>query len=335
MHKPKTLITGVSGFVGTKLARKLLTDGHEVIGVDLKPCKELEGIHDYQFQEVDLTSWNSVDQLKLSGLDHVVHLAAAGVKAAGRQWPICVRVNIEGTANLVRKLLSEVERLEDTTVEREEGSHEFTNIPPLELQTRTPPSAKRVVPLFLYTKTWYEDHLEECEAFRENPYVVTKHAATKWIEALASLYPGSVAIAKVFQVYGPGDDPNNVLSYAARCIKNGEPATFGSGTQLRDWIYIDDFINGLVACLSFENNGLSHFDLGSGELHSLGEMIEILAELTLVGPTSKTSRPQLTFDVTKDRGDSKITDYAQQYPQNWSAMININQGLFHLLSSIV
>jgi len=100
-----TLITGVSGFVGRKLAQKLLENGHHVIGADLRPCEALEGRGGYRFQPLDLTDPASVNALDFAGLDNVIHLAAAGVKAAGRSWPLCTRVNIEGTANLVGKLI--------------------------------------------------------------------------------------------------------------------------------------------------------------------------------------------------------------------------------------
>jgi nucleoside-diphosphate-sugar epimerase len=337
MSKPKTLITGVSGFVGTKLAEKLLSQNHEVMGADLCICESMEGREGYQFQKLDLTNWESVNALDLLKFDYIVHLAAAGSKLAGRSWPLCTRVNVEGTANLVRKLLREAKQLNGLTVEGNEDSHQQKPLSPI---SHLPSSReKRTAPLLLYTKTWYEDHLDTCPAFAESSYVVTKHATSLWIKTMASVYPAPVVIAKVFQVYGPGDDPNNVLSYAARCLKNNEPATFGSGTQLRDWIYIDDFIDGLVACLSCAQSGHTQYDLGTGETYTLRNMIEQLAErsrssLQTSTQTITTSTIQLTFDPAKDRGDIQITDHANNQPPCWKPKFTTEMGLAKLFSSI-
>ncbi len=243
------LITGVSGFVGQKLAARFLEAGHRVIGVDLRAGDFNFARHpEFQFYAADLTDPASVADLPFENVDLLYHLAAAGVKAATRQWPLCVRVNVMGTATLMQAFLQRVNQGQS-------------------------------VPRIVYAKTYYKDHLGAIPAFQENPYVVSKVAATRWVEALSAVYPQSITIAKVFQVYGPGDDPNNVLSYAARTLKAGEKATFGSGNSLRDWIYIDDFIADLIACGADHGIGLHRFDLGSGERHTIREMVELIAEL--------------------------------------------------------
>lgn len=289
------LITGVSGFVGQKLAARFLEAGHSVIGVDLRAGDfDFAGHPDFQFCAVDLTDPVSVADLPLEDIDLLYHLAAAGVKANTRQWALCLRVNVMGTANLMQALMQRV-------------------------------SHGQPVPRIVYTKTYYEDHLETIPAFQENPYVLSKLVATYWLQVLVSIYPQSITIAKVFQVYGPGDDPNNVLSYAARTLKAGEKASFGSGQSLRDWIYIEDFIAGRIACGADHGVGLHRFDLGSGERHSIREMVELIAEL--VGSTEEL----LAFDPSKDRGDTEIEDWAQNLPPDFVTNYSRSQGLRALL----
>ena len=295
----KILITGVSGFVGQKLAAHFLDAGHSVVGVDLRAADfEFSEHPTFEFFSADLTDSESVSELPWGEVELLYHLAAAGVKAASRQWPLCVQVNVMGTATLMQTLMQRV-------------------------------AQGQQVPRIVYTKSYYEDHLHAIPAFQENPYVMSKVAATRWIEALAPVYPSSITIAKVFQVYGPGDDPNNVLSYAARQLKAGEPASFGSGTSLRDWIYIDDFIAGLAACGAPQDAGHIHrFDLGSGERHSIREMIEAIAEIAGAHPEL------LTFDASKDRGDTEIEDWATKAPQRWSIENDTYAGLRGLVDSI-
>ena len=289
--RSRVLITGVSGFVGQKLAARFLAAGHQVLGVDLRAAEFAfaEDAH-FEFVALDLTDASAVAKLPWEGIDLLYHLAAAGVKAATRQWPLCVQVNVMGTAALFQALLTRVQ-------------------------------VGQPVPRIVYTKTYYEDHLEALPAFRENPYVLSKIAATRWLEAVAPLYPQSITIAKVFQVYGPGDDPHNVLSYAARTLKDGEKATFGSGKSLRDWIYIDDFIQGLIACGADHGSGLHRFDLGSGERHSIREMVEMIAE------SCGADASQLEFDPAKDRGDTEIEDWAKHLPPDFNIGYSKAEGL--------
>ena len=295
----KIFLTGVSGFVGQKLAARFLDAGHCVVGVDLNACDFEFAAHPaFQFYRADLTDAASVADLPLEDVDLLYHLAAAGVKASSREWSICVRVNVVGTALLMQELMRRVQQ----------GQH---------------------VPRLVYTKTYYEDHLEVIPAFQTNPYVVSKVAATRWIEALSAVYPQSITIAKVFQVYGPGDDPNNVLNYAAGMLRLGKPVIFGSGTSLRDWIFIEDLITGLEACGgSFEAGTIQRIDLGSGERRSIREMVERIAEITGADPSL------LTFDSSKDRGDAEIVDWAVRLPPGWKIKNDANTGLRKLVSLI-
>lgn len=294
----KVLITGVSGFVGRKLAAKFLEQGHEVIGVDLHATDfPFAGNSAFEFIALDLTSTVAVNQLPWDGIDLLYHLAAAGVKAVTRHWSLCVQVNVMGTAVLMQALMSRV-------------------------------AEKNTVPRIVYTKSYYEDHLDAIPVFRENPYVMSKVAATRWIEALAPVYTKSITIAKVYQVYGPDDDPNNVLSYAARKLKAGEKAVFGSGTGLRDWIYIDDFISGLAACMQLVKSGIQRYDLGSGERHSIREMVEMIAEISGADPAL------VSFDPSKDRGDTEIEDWAKIAPAEWCIKNDVSTGLTKLLDLI-
>lgn len=292
----KILITGVSGFVGRQLAARFLEQGHSVIGVDLQ-VSGLEFASHPEFTQIaaDLTKPHAASELPWDGVDLLYHLAAAGVKAATRQWPLCVQVNVIGTASLLAALLERVKKGQS-------------------------------VPRIVYTKSYYEDHLDSIPAFKENAYVVSKVAATKWLEAIAPIYPQSICIAKVYQVYGPGDDPNNVLSYAARQLNAGKIATFGSGSGLRDWIYIDDFIEGLMACSGVQaETGCLYYDLGSGQRHSIREMVEMIAGLCGAGAS------ELEFDPLKDRGDTEIEDWAKNLPPNFTVGYSKNRGLRALL----
>lgn len=295
----KILITGISGFIGTKLAELLLRAEHEVIGFDVRPpIGPWSGHVHFRFVEGDICSSDSLSQIDFAGLDAVFHLAAAGVKAASRTWPVCTHVNVLGTATLFGELIRAVQQ---------------TGVP---------------APRIIYTKTFYEDHWESIPAFRENPYVMTKVATTRWIESVAAMVLPDIRIAKVYQVFGANDDPNNVLSYAARQLLAGQPAVFGSGQGTRDWIHIDDFVPGLYACLMAEPDGLARYDLGSRIGFTVRYAVEKIAALIGADPAL------LQFDPSKDRGDVAIRDLGSTYPPGWRPQLSFSNGLRRLIEDL-
>jgi nucleoside-diphosphate-sugar epimerase len=244
---------------------------------------------DFTFVEGSLDEADGFAAVPWAEIGAVFHLGAAGVKAGARDWATCVRVNIGGTLNLLRRL-----------------------------------DGKPAVPL-VYAHTFYEDFVGSTPALAENPYVVTKHAATRLVEDFALRHPGAVVTAKLFQVYGPGDAPSNLIPYAARQLRAGEPALLGSGEGLRDWLHVSDVASGLAACLAGGQPGrLRQFELGSGELYSIRQAVETLADAM--------GRPRslLRFDPALDRGDTRIAAKARQLPPDWHPRFTLATGLADL-----
>ena len=283
----RVLVTGSSGFVGRHLCRHLLGLGHAVIGFDRVPFNLRSDA--FIFVEGNLGNASGLEAVPWSGIDAVFHLGAAGVKAGARDWPVCVRVNIEGTLNLLRCL---------------------SGVPAAAL---------------VYAHTFYEDFVGNTPALAENPYVVTKHAATRLVEDFATRHPAAVVTAKLFQVYGPGDSPTNLIPYVARQLQAGESALLGSGDGRRDWLHVSDVASGLAACLAAGQPGrIQKFEIGSGELYPIRQVVELLAD------TMGRSRSLLHFDSDMDRGDTQIAAKAQQLPPDWRPRLTLTTGLADL-----
>ena len=83
----------------------------------------------------------------------------------------------------------------------------------------------------------------------------------------------------IHQVYGQGDDPNNVISYAAKCLHNNLPAKLSSGNIQRDWIYIFDLVNAIIKSIDMHEGGIKRYDFGTGRLYSLKSVLNKLAKL--------------------------------------------------------
>jgi len=291
----RVLLTGANGFVGRHLLPRLLGEGHDVITYDLNPpitqdhsCGHLDIITG------DLSSGEGLDQIVWEDVNAVIHLAAAGVKASQRNWYDCVSVNLIGTEQLIHAM-----------------NHVFTP------------------PLLIYPRTFYEKYLNEFPDLKSNPYVVTKAAGTRVVELWASGNENAcVVFSTIFQVYGPGDDPNSVLTYAAGCLRNKVITQLGSGRGLRDWIYIEDLVDAFIRALSLSGNRIQNFDFGTGKLTSLKEMVEILAKLL------GSSNDLLQFNPKRDRGDTELVSGAEKTLQDWEPNFSIEAGLTRFVNSL-
>lgn len=235
----------------------------------------------------DISSHDCFREIDIERYDVVVHLAAAGVGSTGRAWPECIRTNVIGTLNLLEALRG---------------------------VTRPP--------IFLVTRTFYEDFVKSSETLGSNPYVVTKLIAGEAVRQFAEEYQGRVVAAKLYQIYGPSDPPDRVLPYTIECLKRGVRAQLGSGRAWRDWLYVSDLVEGLLACMeSAEENSYREFDLGSGELHQVREVLMRAAGI-LGQPTDL-----LEFDPKRDRGDIEIRGVAARWPPGWYPRTSLEVGL--------
>ncbi len=282
------LVTGAAGFLGRHLSRTLRASGHTVIGLDIMPLRD---DRNNGVVQADLVTKEGFGRIPWQELDVIYHMASAGVKPDARQWASCVAVNIQGTLNLLEVATSA-------------ASH----------------------PTLVYTHSFYEDALGSNPALRENPYILTKSIATSAVRAFAERYPGRVIDLCVFQVYGPGDVSTTVLPYVCEQLIQEQSAILGSGSGLRDWIYIDDVIHGLVSAMAAGQPGqLNTYDLGSGHLVSIRKMAEHLA--ALLG-----REDLLVFDPEKDRPDTGLNLHASRFLPGWKCRVSPENGLKELVN---
>jgi UDP-glucose 4-epimerase len=287
------LVTGANGFIGRHLVNRLLLDGHRMITYDIQTFKTCNPINRLISVNGDIVEGGGFDTINWESLDVVVHLAAAGVKATRRNWPECIDVNVVGTSLLLQRLQA----------------------------------CKQGI-VFLYPSTFYEDFVNSISALRDNPYFRTKYAATLLVKSWYRLVPHvSMRFCNVFQLYGGGDDPDNILNYVTRCLLKGEPALLGSGTGKRDWIFIEDAVEALVKVIAADNPGVTHYDIGTGSIRSIKDVVTAIADL-INAPISL-----LQFDAARDRGDTQIMAFATRFVRGWQPHISLDEGLNRLIQA--
>ncbi|MGE0030049.1 MAG: NAD-dependent epimerase [Steroidobacteraceae bacterium] len=231
----RVLVTGAAGFIGYHVAERLLARGDEVIGLDnlnpyydptLKEARlaRLRPHARFSFEKLDLADRAGMEALFARGkIQRVVHLAAqAGVRYSIQNPHAYVESNITGTLHVLEGCRHHgVEHLVFASTSSVYGAN-----------TKMPFSVHQNV-----------DHPLSF-------YAATKKANELMAHTYASLYGLPATGLRFFTVYGPWGRPDMALFLFARNILAGRPIeVFNYGNHRRDFTYVDDIANGVVAAL--------------------------------------------------------------------------------------
>jgi UDP-glucuronate 4-epimerase len=230
----KALITGAAGFIGSHLTERLLADGWSVVGVDsfdefYDPQVKRENIaaamsHPaFRLIEADIRDRDAMEAAVDADIDVVVHLAArAGVRPSIEQPMLYNDVNVNGTVLLLE-------------VVRQRGIKKF-----IFASSSSVYGNNKKVP---FSET---DNVD----FPISPYAATKKAGELICHTYHHLYGIAINCLRFFTVYGPRQRPDLAIHKFARLIEAGQPIPiYGDGSMMRDFTYIEDIINGVVAAM--------------------------------------------------------------------------------------
>ena len=275
------LITGAAGFLGSTLANTLAKDGHSVRGVD--DCST--GDPSVLLPEVHFTRGDVNDRPKLwtllQDVDCVYHLAARVLVPESVLYPREYnQVNVGGTVTLM-------EAMRDVGV-------------------------RRVV--FASSGAVYGDQknqpiTEDTVPEPRSPYAVSKLAAEYYIKTIGDLWGIETVCLRVFNAYGPGQHfpPVHapVIPYFIRqSAQNGTIVIHGDGNQTRDYVYVDDVINAMVAASSTDGINQKTINIGSGREVSVRELAQYIIEITggrpeiVYNPRNEASTQRMCADVS-------------------------------------
>lgn len=113
----------------------------------------------------------------------------------------------------------------------------------------------------------------------ENPYQASKAAAWKFCQMYARRLQWPINGAMIFQAYGPGQADNTLVPSAFAAATDGRNFPMTSGSQERDWIYIDDVVSGLVTLAEKGIEGGESVDLGTGQTATVLEVVKAIYSL--------------------------------------------------------
>jgi UDP-glucuronate 4-epimerase len=229
------LVTGVAGFIGMHVAQALLQRGERVVGVDnlndyydvrLKQARlaRLRQHRDFRFQHLDVADTGAVaDMLAHGQVDRVVHLAAqAGVRHSVSHPHVYAQANLVGFLNVLEGC-------------RQQGIGHLVYA-----SSSSVYGGNRKMPFA------EQDRVDHPVSL----YAATKKANELMAHSYSHLYGLPTSGLRFFTVYGPWGRPDMAYFSFARAILAGEPiAVYNHGKMSRDFTYIDDIVDGVLAVL--------------------------------------------------------------------------------------
>ena len=288
------LITGGAGFIGSHLVDRLLaTDIDRITVIDdfndfydpsIKRANITEHLKDsrYQLNEVDIRDRQSLEQVfKNNNFDCVVHLAArAGVRPSLAEPQLYTETNINGTLNLLE-------------LARQNNIKQFVF-----------GSSSSVYGINAKVPFSEDDPIRQ----PISPYAATKGAGELLCHTYSHLYGLRCICLRFFTVYGPRQRPDLAIHKFAKLITQGKPIpVFGDGTTRRDYTYVDDIIDGVMAAIVYDKRDYEVINLGESRTVELRELIQLLEkELDTHAtidrqPSQPGDVPQTFADISKAR----------------------------------
>lgn len=303
----KYFITGAAGFVGSRLARKLIDRGDQVVGLDnlndyyplehkLRHLRDLKGDAAFVFVEGDLRDAELLKRLFAEHRpDAVAHLAAMAAVRYSVEHPLIYgEVNVQGSMNLL-------------------DAARLHGCPPVVIaSTGSVYGADTPVPF----------SIDAPAAKPLAPYPASKRAMELMAHCYHHLWKIPTTILRFFNVYGPHGRPDMMPWQWTLSILQGKELTlYGAGKLKRDWTYIDDIVDGFVNVLD-RRLVWQILNLGCGNPVENIRFVQILEQLlgrrAIIQDTpTPASEPLVTY------ADIRMTTEIL----GWKPQVQVEQGL--------
>jgi UDP-glucose 4-epimerase len=248
------IITGGHGFLGSNLARELNKRGHKITILDKKRT-----INNYNLSfskkiktyNVDISSKKSLNKIKIKEKSLLIHCAAQPSAAKSFEIPeLDLQTNIVGTFNLLNW------------------------------------SKKNKIQKIVYASTFnvYEENNKQFylnEDYKCNPkslYATSKLTAENYIRVYCKFLGIKWNIIRMFNIYGPGQDPNNkflgmINIFLNMAKKEPKIVVKGSLKRFRDFVFINDVIRAWILVVEDKKHFNEIYNVGSGKKTSIKELL--------------------------------------------------------------
>jgi len=242
------LVTGASGFVGSHLVRSLVRQGVDVVSLFHKNRIEQDKRH----FRIDLRDGVALEKLfRQFRFSAVIHLAAAGVETEAETLENVAAVNVLATASLARLAMAH-------------GVERFVHVGTgFEYRPQAQPMD------------------ESTPLGAPNLYGASKAAGLMLLDALYRLEGLPLVTFRPFSIYGPGESAAKLVPYTILQAQAGEPIRLTLGSQVRDYVFVEDVVDALRLGLTAQAAVGKVYNIGTGpaEARSVRRMVEEIVEM--------------------------------------------------------
>ncbi len=301
------IITGASGFIGSHLSEELIGNGNFLILIDnfneyytgkeknlTDLTNKYENKKDFILIKKDLRDNSTLKEISYD-IDIIFHMAAqAGVRYSIKHPIEVMDNNIKSTVNLFEFCLNKnLEKIVHASSSSVYGNPEYTPVD--------------------------EDHPKN----PISPYAVSKLCCEKYAEFYHRLYGLPITSLRFFTVYGSRQRPDMAIRKFFDSISNNREITiYGNGEQLRDFTYISDVIDGIIAAGENSRSVGEEFNIGCSNPITVNELVNLMYSIA-------NKQKNLRY-IEKQLGDVDITYSSVDKSKKilgYSPKIQIIQGL--------
>jgi UDP-glucose 4-epimerase len=300
----RVVITGGAGFIGSHLADFLINSGNEVVVIDNLSIGRVENIAhhldnpSFKLLNADIVDYDSIEPC-FKETDWVFHLAAMADIVPSIENPTeYYKSNVNGTFNVLQACRKyDVKKIIYT------ASSSCYGIPD-EYPTN-----------------------ELAEIRPQYPYALTKNLAEQLVMHWCQLYNLPAVSLRFFNVYGPRARTSGTYGavfgvFLAQKIANKPFTVVGDGTQTRDFTYVSDIVNAIIAAVSSDISG-EIINIGSNATYSINRLVELLGGDISYIP-KRPGEPDCTWaDISKA---TKLLD--------WKPLVSLEDGVKILLNNL-
>lgn len=314
----KILVTGGAGFIGSAVVRQAVRDGHHVVNVDvltyaacLENVASVSNAPGYVFEQADIRDRAALDAIFARHRpDAVMHLAAESHVDRSIDGPAdFIETNITGTFNMLESARNYWQ------AEGRHDSFRFHHISTDEVFGSLGTVGK-------FTETTPYDP--------RSPYSASKAASDHLVRAWAETYGLPVVLTNCSNNYGPFHFPEKLIPVAILNALAGMPIpVYGTGENVRDWLYVEDHADALLLVLQKGVLGRSYNIGGENERRNIDLVRTICSILDQKRPKSTPYADQITFVTDRPGHDARYAIDPSRIREElgWRPSMTIEQGL--------
>ncbi len=314
----KLLVTGGAGFIGSAVVRLALTRKHAVVNVDaltyaacLDNLNDVADMPEYTFEQADIRDGKALARIFTDHRpDAVLHLAAESHVDRSIDGPgVFIDTNITGTYSLLQAARAYWEEHGRQT------SFRFHHVSTDEV----------------YGSLGPEGYFTEETPYAPNsPYSASKAASDHLVRAWSETYGLPVLITNCSNNYGHHHFPEKLIPVVILNALAGKPIpVYGTGENVRDWLYVDDHADALLTVLATGTVGRTYNIGGNAEARNIDLVRQICTLLDELHPADHPYADLITFVGDRPGHDARYAIDASHIRKElgWQPSVTLEEGL--------